>query len=176
MSPGQIFKKFEPPIIDRGRNPGSNLIFWPLCDAWPTNRSKLYSMRKFLYIVIPWTIWGNFCILNKCARFGPHIFVLVSGGSWGSSPNTHLPLHTSHSHVWNGGVFYIEAVCEDWDILEGLVVRMCTPSIRLHRLSSVKLFASHWKVSTCSGTWRVRVCRFKLSPSMGIDKKWLIGF
>jgi hypothetical protein len=24
---GQIFKKFEPPIIDRARNPGLNLIF-----------------------------------------------------------------------------------------------------------------------------------------------------
>jgi hypothetical protein len=37
-------KKIEPPIIDRARNPGSNLIFWPLCDAWLMNWSKLYSI------------------------------------------------------------------------------------------------------------------------------------
>ena len=43
---GQIFKTFEPPIIDRGRNLGSNLIYWPLCDAWLTNWLKLYSIAS----------------------------------------------------------------------------------------------------------------------------------
>ena len=43
---GQIFKKFQPQIIDWAWNLGSNLIFWPLCDVWLTNWLKLYSILQ----------------------------------------------------------------------------------------------------------------------------------
>ena len=55
---GQIFKKFEPLIIDRARNPGSNLIFWPLCDVWLTNWSKLYSILEINGAGEHWTLYS----------------------------------------------------------------------------------------------------------------------
>ena len=44
------FWKFMNPDLESVRKTRSNLIFWPLCDAWPANRMKWYSISKYFVI------------------------------------------------------------------------------------------------------------------------------